>query len=376
MSARDRLLATLEGRTVDRFPVAAPYLMLLQQDHWCELTGEPAWTWYGWLIQDPSEHVRAYGGYLEQLPFDILQPQMAPTRERRQALEVVERDGQHFYHDRRTGELIWLNEDLANANPGAHETRTVWDRADVDRLVKIVPAQELIERGDYDFITEAARQYGREYFVMNGVIGVFYQCVWYVGETNLFSMLYEEAALIEYLQHRLLEKAIEEIRALARAGVDAIYIDDALATCDMISPAHYERFSLPYMRAMVEEIHRLGKSAVLIYFGGIADRLETILSLGADALSCETSMKTYTNDLAQFAKVADGRTCLWGNLDPVAVVQNGSEAELRAAMAAQVAVGREAGRFIISTGSPITPLTSLARIRRFIELGWELGGKS
>jgi hypothetical protein len=35
---------------------------------------------------------------------------------------------------------------------------------------------------------------------------------------------------------------------------------------------------------MVKEIHHLGHKAILIYFGGIADRLEQIASIGADAL--------------------------------------------------------------------------------------------
>jgi hypothetical protein len=66
----------------------------------------------------------------------------------------------------------------------------------------------------------------------------------------------------------------ERIRALALTGGDAIYIDDATATCDMISVAHYERFSLPYMREEVREIQALGKKAIVIYFGGVSDRIE------------------------------------------------------------------------------------------------------
>ena len=84
-------------------------------------------------------------------------------------------------------------------------------------------------------------------------------------------------------------------------------------------------------------------------------------------------MKGYVNDLGQIADQVGDRLCLWGNLDPVGVVERVSDDALREAMAAQVAVGRRTGRFIISTGSPITPRTPLARIRRFIELGWELG---
>jgi uroporphyrinogen decarboxylase len=124
---------------------------------------------------------------------------------------------------------------------------------------------------------------------------------------------------------------------------------------------------------MIEEIRALGKKAVLIYFGGVMDRIEQIASLGADSLNVETSMKSYVNDLAEIAAQVGDRVCLWGNIDPVSVVQNGTDEDLRRAIAEQVAIGRRAGKFIVSTGSPITPLTPLPRIRCFIDLGRELG---
>lgn len=373
LTDRERVYHVLEGRPVDRFPVAVPYIMLLQEDHWCELTQQPAWTFYEWLIQDPAEHVKVYLDFDQQLPFDILQPVRAAPRAEREALEVVEREGRYYYHNRRTGEMELLILDLHQRHGGPNQIQRVFDKEDVRRLVEVIPAQRLIDSGVFDFIVEAKRVLGDRKFLMNGVIGTFYQCTWYVGESNLFVMLYDAADLIHYLSQHILEKTIEEIRALAAVGHDAIYIDDALTTCDLISRAFYEQFSLPYVKAMVDEIHALGKKAVLIYFGGVADRVDAILSLGADALNVETSMKGYVNDLAQIASQVGDRLCLWGNIDPVSVVEKVSEEQLRQAIAEQVEIGRRTGKFIISTGSPITPRTSVARIRRFIELAWELG---
>jgi uroporphyrinogen-III decarboxylase len=366
------MLATLEGRPADRLPVAVPCIFLLQCDHWCEITGQPAWTYYAWQIQDPAEHIKAYADFDQQLPFDILQPWTASNRERREALEIVHQDGKHYFRDRRTGEMTLLNEDLPHSQGGPNQARRAFDRQDVNRLVVTEPAHKLLESGRYDFI-QAARRAFPDKFIMNGVIGTFYQCTWYVGETNLFSLLYDEPDLIHYLSQKILEKTIEDIRALAAAGDDAIYVDDALTTSDMISADFYERFSLPYVRVMIEEIRALGKKAVLIYFGGVMDRIEQIASLGADSLNVETSMKSYVNDLAEIAAQVGDRVCLWGNIDPVSVVQNGTDEDLRRAIAEQVAIGRRAGKFIVSTGSPITPLTPLPRIRCFIDLGRELG---
>jgi uroporphyrinogen decarboxylase len=127
---------------------------------------------------------------------------------------------------------------------------------------------------------------------------------------------------------------------------------------------------------MVREIHRLGHKAILIYFGGVTDRIEQIASTGADGVSVETSMKGYVNDIADIAARVGDRLTLFGNIDPVGVLERGRDEELEVEIIRQVAAGRECGRgFIICTGSPITPGTPLSRVQRFIELAHRHGAR-
>ena len=123
---------------------------------------------------------------------------------------------------------------------------------------------------------------------------------------------------------------------------------------------------------MVKEIHRLGHKAILIYFGGIADRLEQIVSSVADGLSVETSMKNYVNDIKKIADKIGNRITLFGNIDPIGVLQNGTDAQLEAEIKRQAAAAKKARGFITCTGSPITPATPLARVQRFLDLGKSL----
>jgi len=124
---------------------------------------------------------------------------------------------------------------------------------------------------------------------------------------------------------------------------------------------------------MVAAIHRLGHQAILIYFGGVMDRLEQIAALGADALLVEASMKGYVNDIGEIAARIGDRVTLFGNLDPVGVLQEGSDAAVEAEVRRQVAAGRRARGFIVSPASPITPATPLARVQRFLALARDLG---
>lgn len=372
MTSRERVHAALEGRPVDRFPVTSLYHQLYRMDHFLELTGLPGWRVHEWLGSSPDRYVEWFAVMQELAPFELLQPHRAPSRAARERWEFVERDGHGWRHDKTTDE--WQRLDVPTVSGHAtdyhaNETQLIRDEADVREQVKVATAEGMIADGINDYAEAVAERFGDEEFVLTGgVAGVFYTCSQYVGFMNLFSMIAENPGLLEYLNQRLLEQSIEQIRCHAAAGGDAIYIDDACTTSDMISVRHFEQFSLPYMRPMVEEAHRLGMKVILIYFGGIADRLEQIASLGADGLLFECSMKGYLNDVAQIAEQIGDRITLFGNTDPVGVLQDAGDVGLQAEIRRQVAAGRTARGFIMSTASPITPGTPLSRVQRFIEL--------
>lgn len=366
------MLAALDGEAPKSLPVVTNYTQIMQCDHWTELTGQPPWTYYEWLYASPEEHLDGYRILDDKLPFDWLEPVGAPSREEREAVRFEERNGKHFGVNTKTGHAWELNLDLPHRAGTANEKRYVFNRRDVNEHVKVTPAEHSISRGHGDYVTAVVEAFGEEKFILNGgMTGTFWGCTGYLGMTNLFVAVREEPDLVEYLSSKILDQTIEHIRALAARGGDGIYIDDAITANDVLSVADYERFSMPYVREMIKEAHSLGQKVILIYFGGIADRVEQILSLGADGFLMETSMKGYVNDLESIGSQVKGRTCLFGNIDPVNIVQKGTDDQLRAEIQRQVRIGRSIGPFVVSTGSPITPLTPVKRIRQFIEIARE-----
>ena len=91
------------------------------------------------------------------------------------------------------------------------------------------------------------------------------------------------------------------------------------------------------------------------------------------ARSAEASMKGFVNDTVEIARRIGDRMTLFSNIDPVAILQNGSDAQLEAEIRRQIEAGRSAHGFILSTASPITPSTPLARVRRFIRMAHKEG---
>lgn len=372
MTNKQRVHAVLEGRPVDRFPVTSIYHQLYRQDHFSELTGLPSWRVWEWLGSSPERYVELFSVMQKKTPFELLQPHGAPSRAWRDRMDFVEKDGHGWRHNRETEEWARLAIDRASGHATdshANETQHVFNQDDVRKRVALTTAETMIAEGRNDYAEAVIERYGRDEFVITGgVIGTLYQCHRHVGLTNLFAMVIEQPDLIEYLSACILEQNIETIRRYAAAGGDAVFIDDACTTRDMISVQHYERFSLPYMKPMVDEIHRHGMKAILIYFGGIADRLAQIVSLGADGLLFEASMKGYVNDVARIATDIGDRVTVFGNLDPVGILQQGTDLALAREVERQIEAGRRGRGFVLSPSSPITPSTPLTRVQRFIEL--------
>jgi hypothetical protein len=371
MAPKQLVYAAFEGIPADRMAVSVPYTFLYYMDHFAELTGRPQWELKKWYYAPLDEYLSVCREMIEAAPFDILQPPPLASVEERADVEFVERNGIPLLHRKREDvyEPLIVSESGHAVESAINEECYVFDEADMRERLQFDSAEKMIASGANDHLDVFVREFGNDWFILTGgVIGTFYMCHHYVGMTNLLEMVLTQPSFVHMMSKRILEYNIEMIRRYAAADGDAIYIDDAMATSDLISRAHYEEFCLPYVSDMVREIHHLGHKAILIYFGGIADRLEEIVSTGADALVMETSMKGYTNDIEEIATRIGSRMTLFGNIDPIRIVQDGTDEELAAEIEKQAKAGRMARGFVMSTGSPLTPSTPLVRVKRFIEL--------
>jgi uroporphyrinogen decarboxylase len=166
-------------------------------------------------------------------------------------------------------------------------------------------------------------------------------------------------------------RTLEAVREAAILGAAGILIWECFT--DLISPQAYETFSVPYMRQTVAECRSLGIKSIYSFSGNPAGKLDAILSIGADALAFEESKKGFVVDIKELAEYIDGRCTLFGNLDAMGALQDGSETQLRNAIAEQIAAGRKnRNRFVVSLGSPVTPATPVERVQLYCDLVHEM----
>lgn len=117
-----------------------------------------------------------------------------------------------------------------------------------------------------------------------------------------------------------------------------------------------------------------GLASIYYYCGDPTGKWDALLDAGADALALEESKKGFRIDIEDVVERVAGRCAVLGNLDAIDLLEHGSEAELRAEIARQIAAGRRnGGRFVMSLGSPVTPGTPVARVRRYCDLVRDLG---
>ena len=178
--------------------------------------------------------------------------------------------------------------------------------------------------------------------------------------------------LVEYACRRFLARSLYSVHAAAALGAAGIWIEECMT--DMISPSAFASLSVPFVRPLVEEIRAVGLGSIYYFCGDPAGKWEQLISVGADALALEESKKGFAIDIEDVVQTVRGRCTVLGNLDAINILPNASEEQLRAEISRQIAAGRiNGGRFIMSLGSPVTPGTSVQRVRLYCDLVHKLG---
>ena len=226
--------------------------------------------------------------------------------------------------------------------------------------------------GRGDLAARLLEEHGSQILPTASISAPLWNCYDMWGFEGIMTRIATQPELVEYACQRHVELALHSVRDAAAIGVAAIWIEECFT--DMMSPSAFARINAPAVRQLVEAVGEASMKSIYYYCGDPAGKWEHLLDVGADALSLEESKKGFAIDIDDVVERVDGRCAVLGNLDSIGVLQDGSEAQLRAEIARQVAAGRRHGsRFIMSLGSPVTPSTPVARVRQYCDLTHELG---
>jgi uroporphyrinogen decarboxylase len=185
---------------------------------------------------------------------------------------------------------------------------------------------------------------------------------------DLASLAVEPDAEAESALLRMMDLTTDALLAFARAcleaGADIVQAGDSLASLDMISPAIYEKWAWPYERrffaGIADDCRRHGAVSLLHICGDNTRILPRMADTGADILEIDHKVS-----LATARRVAGGRVCLMGNLDPAGLLLRGTPGEVAAAASRAIAAAGPLG-FILGSGCEVPPRAPLENLRALV----------
>ncbi len=278
------------------------------------------------------------------------------------------------YYERFRPDSVWLSADTwvsaeaMGARVGATDdqqpfgglgqplVRTV---ADIDRI----PAPDVGSQGRYPLMLEAldriVRALGKSVFIVACCDQFpFSLASALMGINDVMVRVLEDPAFVEALMHRCAEFQIAYAAALAQGGADMISGGDSPA--GLIGPRFYGQLVQPAERRVIAGIKsRTGKLVSLHICGKAAPLLPAMAATGADVLELDHDV-----DIGQACRTLGPNIGVWGNLDPVRLLAQGTPQSVRAGVRQILAAIKQTDhcRFILSSGCTLAVETPTANL--------------
>ncbi len=326
MNGRERVLAMIEGREVDRTPFM-PITMMFAADL------------IGVRYRDYASDYRVLAeGQLrvaEEFGADHVSCISDPAREPADL----------------GAEIEWFDDQP----PANDESRALL--RDKTKLACLKPPDPLGGGRMHDRVKAAAllkERVAGEKIVEGWVEGPCAEAADLRGINALMTDFLDDPEFVRDLFEFVVEMELAFARAQVEAGAEIIGVGDAAAS--LVGPRIYEEFVWPYERKLVDGIHAMG-ARVRLHICGRTRRIFP----GMGRLGCAIVDLDSMAPVAEARRVMGPEQVLAGNIDPVAVLRNGTPESVAAAMAECRA--QAGARYIAGAGCEVVRDTPHAHVR-------------
>jgi len=326
MTSRERVLAHLEGRPVDRLPLM-PITMMFA----CAQIGAR----YRDYCTDYRVLVEAQIRTAETFGFDYVNTMSDPACEAADCGAVVE------YFDNQPVAIVEDQALLGEKTKLA--SLKVPDPLSGGRMHNRLKALALHKE-----------RVGKDKMVEGWIEGPIAEGADLRGINTLMLDFFDDPAFVRDLFAFVVELELRFAHEQLKIGADVIGVGDAAAS--LVGPEIYNEFVWPYEKQLVDGVHALGGKVRLHICGNTRRILEGMGKLGCEIVDLDSMAP-----LSEARQQMGSHMVLLGNLNPVAVLRNGDPAGVTAAIAE---CHRQAGaRFIVGAGCEVTRDTPPENLR-------------
>ncbi|MDR2773341.1 MAG: uroporphyrinogen decarboxylase family protein [Tannerella sp.] len=152
------------------------------------------------------------------------------------------------------------------------------------------------------------------------------------------------------------------IRLMSETGADMLSNGDSPAGPSMISPEMYEKFAMPFEKALVDETHRCGLPYLLHICGDTRLILPQISKLGLDAVELD-----YKTPIENIYETLGNTVTLFGTIDPSGVFALGTPEMVREESIRILEVYRNSPLLVLGAGCAIPPMAPEENIREIVK---------
>ncbi len=168
---------------------------------------------------------------------------------------------------------------------------------------------------------------------------------WLTGFENMIVFAAEQPQFMRDLLALVAQWNRRRLQVLLDAGIELYLKRIFYESTDFWSPRLYREFLQPILRADCDLAHQAGCRVAGMMTTGTLPLVDALAETGLDAI---VGIDPLVTDLAQAKRKAAGRIGLWGGVNGYITVEQGSEAEVRAAVRDALAVMAPGGGFILS----------------------------
>ena len=377
MTGREKIEAALSMEGTDQIPAVICYVDIFIRDHWEALTQSP---W--WYLKEPSiekqikwrqDVWKCTGLDWYEIPLDYTY-----SREDRNHIFIEEKGGKVYRSDRRSGkkEVLtrphWSDIEM---DPCSNQMKLPQSLDDIDRAFELLNEERSemsAKDGRNDLSLALLEEFGNLQLPVLQLMAPLFSTFSQWGYEFVMMLIATRPDLVKHACKLFFEKCLQNLKDAIRMGAKGIWIEDLFT--DQISPDHFESLNLFFLNKLIEEIRSLGLKSIYYYCGDPSGKWDLITGIGTDAFAFEESKKGFTIDIEEIVDRVNGRATVFGNLDAIHTLPYASEAQLRHEIKRQITAGRKNNnRFVMSIGSPVTPTTTVERVRLYVDLVHELG---
>lgn len=217
-----------------------------------------------------------------------------------------------------------------------------------------------LKEGRVGLILEAIKilseKYGKELPVIGSMIGPF-SLAQHINGDAWFGNLFTGEDIVPALLDFCSDFNVAYAKAMVENGADTIAIIDPTASYELIGGEFYEKYALPYQKKIVDAMKELDVGTVLHICGNTTNGLAIMDKTGVDGISVDqrVDIKTATGNVEN--------AIIIGNIDPVAVLWNGTPEDVAEASKKILDVGVG----LLSPGCGIVSMTPNANLQKMVE---------